>query len=192
MERMENYLHFIREAERLKNVTRTAWSSEGRQESTAEHSWRLALWAMTAAWEYPELDRLKLVEMALLHDMGELYEGDISAALLPDPGEKYQMEEEAVNHVFSLLSEPQQSHFLNLWKEYNDESTPEARLIKALDKAETIIQHNQGKNPPDFDYEFNLEYGKKYFQEDGKLRRLREILDKDTQNRVKDSAAIKE
>ena len=43
-----------------------------------------------------------------------------------------------------------------MWKEYNEESTPEAKLIKALDKAETIIQHNQGKNPPDFDYEFNL------------------------------------
>ena len=94
MERLESYLHFIREAERLKNVLRTAWSSEGRQESTAEHSWRLALCAMTAAWEYPELDRLKLVEMALLHDMGELYEGDISAALLPDPEEKYRIEEE--------------------------------------------------------------------------------------------------
>lgn len=186
MERLESYLHFIREAERLKNVLRTAWGSEGRQESTAEHSWRLALCAMTAAWEYPELDRLKLVEMALLHDMGELYEGDISAALLPDPEEKYRIEEEAVNRVFSLLSEPQKSHFLGVWKEYNEESTPEARLIKALDKAETIIQHNQGKNPPDFDYEFNLEYGKKYFQEDEKLLRLREKIDEDTENRMKE------
>ncbi|MFR6330220.1 MAG: HD domain-containing protein [Eisenbergiella sp.] len=73
MERLE-LSAFIREAERLKNVLRTAWSSEGRQESTAEHSWRLALCAMTAA-QISGLDRLKLVEMALLHDMGELYEG---------------------------------------------------------------------------------------------------------------------
>ncbi|MFR6330219.1 MAG: hypothetical protein ACLUOI_16205 [Eisenbergiella sp.] len=60
------------------------------------------------------------------------------------------------------------------------------KLIKALDKAETIIQHNQGKNPPDFDYEFNLEYGKKYFQEDEKLLRLREKIDEDTENRMKE------
>lgn len=73
-----------------------------------------------------------------------------------------------------------------MWKEYNEESTPEAKLIKALDKAETIIQHNQGKNPPDFDYEFNLEYGKKYFQEDEKLLRLREKIDEDTENRMKE------
>ena len=57
---------------------------------------------------------------------------------------------------------------------------------EALDKAETIIQHNQGKNPPDFDYEFNLEYGKKYFQEDEKLLRLREKIDEDTENRMKE------
>ena len=55
-----------------------------------------------------------------------------------------------------------------------------------LDKAETIIQHNQGKNPPYFDYEFNLEYGKKYFQEDEKLLRLREKIDEDTENRMKE------
>ena len=187
MERMDNCLDFIREAEGLKNVLRTAWSSRGRQESTAEHTWRLALAAMTVAWEYPRLDRLKLLETALLHDMGELYEGDISAALLPDPGEKYRMEEEGVNRAFSCLPEPQKSHFLKLWKEYNDETTPEARLIKALDKAETILQHNQGKNPPDFDYGFNLEYGKTYFVGDEKLLHLRERIDADTRRRMEEN-----
>ncbi len=187
MERMDNCLDFIREAEGLKNVLRTAWSSRGRQESTAEHTWRLALAAMTVAWEYPQLDRLKLLETALLHDMGELYEGDISAALLPDPGEKYRMEEEGVNRAFSCLPEPQKSHFLKLWKEYNDETTPEARLIKALDKAETILQHNQGKNPPDFDYGFNLEYGKTYFEGDEKLLHLRERIDADTRRRMEEN-----
>lgn len=119
--------------------------------------------------------------------MGELYEGDISAALLPDPGEKYRMEEEGVNRAFSCLPEPQKSHFLKLWKEYNDETTPEARLIKALDKAETILQHNQGKNPPDFDYGFNLEYGKTYFVGDEKLLHLRERIDADTRRRMEEN-----
>lgn len=87
MERLKNYLQFINEAEQLKNVLRTAWTSEGKQESTAEHSWRLALLAMVILEEYPRLDSLKVIKMALLHDIGEIREGDISAALRPDPGE---------------------------------------------------------------------------------------------------------
>ena len=86
MERLKNYLQFINEAEQLKNVLRTAWTSEGKQESTAEHSWRLALLAMVILEEYPRLDSLKVIKMALLHDIGEIREGDISAALRPDPG----------------------------------------------------------------------------------------------------------
>ena len=57
---------------------------------------------------------------------------------------------------------------------------PEAHLVKALDKAETILQHNQGKNPPDFDYAFNLTYGASYFKGDPRLEELRSILDAET------------
>ena len=56
--------------------------------------------------------------------------------------------------------------------------------MKALDKAETIIQHNQGSNPPEFDYEFNLGYGKKYFRDDPLLSQLREAIDADTRARL--------
>ena len=61
MEKLERYLQFMREAERLKNVLRTAYTSEGRHESTAEHSWRLALLAMVLCGEYPRLDRLRVL-----------------------------------------------------------------------------------------------------------------------------------
>ena len=69
---------------------------------------------------------------------------------------------------------------LALWREYNANATPEARLVKALDKAETIIQHNQGRNPEAFDYRFNLGYGKEYFEGSGFLRELRTLLDEET------------
>lgn len=61
-----------------------------------------------------------------------------------------------------------------------DGTTPEAKFVKALDKAETIIQHNQGDNPEIFDYAFNLEYGKSYFEEDALLSALRKELDDNT------------
>lgn len=171
MDFIEQYLRFIKEAERLKAVTRTAWTHDGRRESTAEHSWRLALFAGLAAERLPGLNREKVLMMSLIHDMGELYGGDISAALCPDPQEKNSEESRAVHKAFSLLA---------LWREYNANATPEARLVKALDKAETIIQHNQGRNPEDFDYRFNLGYGKEYFEGNGFLRELRTLLDEET------------
>ena len=59
---------------------------------------------------------------------------------------------------------------LALWDEYEAAATPEARAVKALDKMETILQHSQGDNPPDFDYGFNLTYGRDYAQRRGAAR----------------------
>ena len=68
---VEAYTDFIKEAEGLKSTLRTAWTAEGRQESTAEHSWRLALFAGVMCREFPELDREKVLMMCLVHDLGE-------------------------------------------------------------------------------------------------------------------------
>lgn len=190
MENIARYISFIQEAEKLKSILRTAWSSSGREESTAEHSWRLALLAGMVLKEYPQLDGQKVLMMCLIHDMGEIYDGDISAALLPDAGEKFQMEFDAVQQVFGLLPEEQRDEMMALWQEYNDDSSPEAHLVKALDKAETIIQHNQGLNPPGFDYDFNLEYGAAYFKNDPFLQKMRGILDEDTSKRWQEEKHI--
>ncbi len=164
MKNVQSILTFVEEAERLKTVLRTAWLSDGQRESTAAHSWRLALFAGILLDEFPELDGKKVLMLALVHDLGELYDGDISAALRPDAGEKYKKEKAAIDRLAAILGGEAGEKFKILWQEYEAGETGEARLIKALDKAETIIQHNQGKNPPDFDYDFNLEYGQAYFQ----------------------------
>lgn len=75
MEKLERYLRFIREAERLKDVLRTAHTSTGRHESTAEHSWRLALLAAVLTGERPRLDMQRVLLMCLVHDLGEAYDG---------------------------------------------------------------------------------------------------------------------
>ncbi|WP_326975092.1 HD domain-containing protein [Caproicibacter sp. BJN0012] len=181
---IKKLISFIEESEKLKSVVRTAWTSEGRRESTAEHSWRLALFAGVLSDSFPELDLSKILMMSLIHDIGEIYEGDISAASCPDKRAKYAAEYQAAQSVFAILPEPQASRLMDIWMEYNDNSTPEAKLVKALDKAETIIQHNQGNNPPDFDYQFNLEYGKEYFQSDDRLKPLRSMIDEKTRQRM--------
>ena len=177
---VEAYTDFIKEAEGLKSTLRTAWTAEGRQESTAEHSWRLALFAGVMCREFPELDREKVLMMCLVHDLGERYSGDISAALRPDAGDKLNQEREDVQRICGFLPKGEEGEVSGLWEEYSQGITPEARFVKALDKAETIIQHNQGRNPEDFDYRFNLGYGKEYFEGSGVLRELRTLLDEET------------
>lgn len=180
MNQLESYLNFIKTIEGIKSVTRTAWTESGRHESTAEHSWRLAMLALVLKDEFPELDSYKVLTMCLIHDMGELYTGDIPAIENPCAEDKESREHEDVSKIFGTLPEKTGTKLLELWEEYSEAATPEARLVKALDKAETILQHNQGKNPPDFDYGFNLSYGKKYFKDDSRLNVLREVLDKET------------
>ena len=64
-------------AERLKDATRHCYTSGGRHESVAEHSWRLALMAYWVSDEFPELDMAKVIKMCLIHDLGEAFTGDI-------------------------------------------------------------------------------------------------------------------
>lgn len=185
---IEDCISFIEEAEKLKSTVRTAWTSTGRRESTAEHSWRLALLVYVLSEYFPNIDLSKALIMSLVHDIGEIYEGDISAKLKPDKEVKHKAEYKAAKKVFALLPQPQSGRLMDIWSEYNEGSTPEAKLVKAIDKAETIIQHSKGKNPPDFDYKFNLDYGKEYFEGNDILKRLRSIIDEKTTLKIIEAA----
>jgi len=184
MMEIRKYLNFIKEVEGLKSVTRTAWMQSGRQESTAEHSWRLALFASITAKQFPELDYEKILFMSLIHDLGERYTGDQSAVLLSDKQEKAREEKAAIEKLACFLPSEAGKQIIDVWKEYEEGVTKEAVFVKALDKAETIIQHNQGQNPSGFNYEFNLTYGLKYFEEGAFLKGLRAELDRETRNKL--------
>lgn len=186
MKNLNEYMDFIKEAEALKSVTRTAWTSEGRRESTAEHSWRLALMAAVFLEEFPQLDKYKVILMALIHDMGEIYTGDISANSVFSSEDKEKAERHDIQEVFGMLPDRHRDLYISLWEEYEEGLTPEARFVKAFDKGETILQHIQGKNPEGFDYKFNLSYGKKYFQGDEKMEEIREFLDTETKEKIRE------
>jgi len=167
-------LDFLREAEKLKSVLRSAHTSTGRTESTAEHSWRLCLMAIAFEDQFAQLDMLKLLKLCVIHDLGEAIHGEIPAV------EKNQ-------HPDTSAQEKQPGHrdaIMALWQEYEDAATPEARAVKALDKLETILQHNQGINPQDFDYGFNLGYGRKYTGADPLFAQVRSLLDEDTRQKM--------
>jgi putative hydrolases of HD superfamily len=184
MSEYDNIIIFMQEIERLKDITRTAWTSGGRRESVAEHSWRLSMFVLAIADYFPEIDLNRAIRMCLVHDLGEAYEGDISAKIESDPADKLKREETALERLLASLPESTRQNILTLCREYNRGESEEAKLAKALDKMETIIQHNQGDNPDDFDYGFNLQYGEKYTHYHPVIRAIRDLIDQETLHRI--------
>lgn len=149
-------LDFLRDAERLKDVLRSGHTSAGRAESTAEHSWRLCLMALVFADALPDVDTTKLLKLCVVHDLGEALHGDIPAIEQAAHPDKSTHERDDLQTLTAGLDRALRDEIVALWDEYEAAVSPEARAAKALDKLETIMQHNQGSNPPDFDYAFNL------------------------------------
>lgn len=183
-DRLPGILQFLREAERLKQTWRSGKTSDGHPESTAAHTWRLCLMAMLLERELPGLDFARLLKICVIHDLGEAIGGDIPA-IHQKPGESKGVQERRdLEQLTAPLPSDLRAELLGLWDEYEAAATPEAKVAKALDKLETLLQHNQGANPPDFDYAFNLPYGKKHTDAVPLAARLREILDEETRRRA--------
>jgi putative hydrolases of HD superfamily len=181
---LDGYLAFLRTAERLKDTLRSAHTSTGRRESVAEHSWRLSLMAAIFRREFPDVDSGKLIRMCLIHDLGEAIGGDIPAVNRVAAATKSEEERRDLLTVLAPLPERMRSELLALWDEYEAAASPEARLAKAFDKLETILQHNQGLNPPHFDYAFNLAYGRPYTAGHPVIDAIRAVLDRETEARA--------
>ena len=184
IEKIKGRLEFLREAEKLKDVLRSAHTSCGRTESTAEHSWRLCLMAIVFGDYLTDLDRLKMLKMCVIHDLGEAINGDVPAVNQDAFPNKSEQERNDLLLLTSALDEPLKAEILALWDDYENASSPEAVAVKALDKLETMLQHNQGKNPTGFDYEFNLAYGKKYTDAAPLFEVLRTIIDQETKEHI--------
>jgi len=184
IEKIKGRLAFLREAERLKSVLRSSHTSSGRPESTAEHTWRLCLMAIAFADELAGLDVLKILKMCVIHDLGEAISGDIPAVSKEAFPNKSEQERRDLVLLTRELDDALKAEILALWDDYENASSPEAKAVKALDKLETILQHSQGINPPDFDYAFNLTYGKKYTSATPLFEVLRSLIDQDTKERL--------
>ncbi|MBQ0819246.1 HD domain-containing protein [Microvirga terrae] len=183
-ERLLGALDFLREAERLKSTLRSGFTSTGRSESTAEHTWRLCLMALVFSDEFGDIDPLRLIKLCIVHDLGEALSGDIPAVLQTERFDKSAQERADLKELTRALHPAKQAEILALWEEYEAASSPEAVLAKGLDKLETILQHNQGRNPVDFDYAFNLDYGRKHTSAHPILAEIRVLLDEETRVRA--------
>ena len=153
------YIDFLNKIEKLKCNTRHSWTSSGRQESVAEHSWRLAVMAMLCADEYPDLDMNKVIKMCLIHDFGEAITGDIPAFLKTAQNESE--EDRAVEKLLSELPTNFHHELQALFDEMNARETQEAKLFKSLDNLEALVSHNEADLSTWLprEYEENLTYG---------------------------------
>jgi len=180
------FIRFLNAIEALKRRTRHSWASDGRQESVAEHSWRLAVMALLLREEFPEADPLKTVTMCLLHDLGEAVTGDIPAFSKTEKDEV--AEGEAIRGLLSLLPEPFAGEWTALFCEMEALETPEARLCRTLDRMEAILTHNEAPLSTwlPLEYELNLTYGEKDVAWSPWLVRLREEINGDTRRKIRE------
>lgn len=177
-------LDVLRRAERLKDTLRSGYTSGGRRESVADHTWRLCLMALLLHDRFPDVDFARLAKICVVHDLGEAVGGDVPAPEQDEPGAKAADERRDLLELLSPLPPAKRQEVTALWDEYEAAVTPEARLAKALDKLETLLQHTQGANPPDFDYRFNLGYGRQYTTGHPALDAIRQALDEATERRA--------
>ena len=185
----EAVLGFLGNAEALKDTLRTAYPSKGRRESAAEHTWRLCLLAAVVGEQMEAIDTCRLLRMCLVHDLGEAIRGDIPAIAQDSARPKAAEEREDLERVVAPLPPAVGRDLLGLWDEYERAETAEARLAKALDRIETLAQHTRGKNPVDFDYRFNLTYGRDRTDLNAFTRDVRRALDAETEARLADRHA---
>lgn len=161
---IKQFLEIMTIAERMKCNTRHSWTSTGRHESVAEHSWRLCLMAYFLQDEFPKADMDKVLKMCLFHDIGEAFTGDIPAFL--KSGSDEELENAEINRFLNTLPPPYRDELISLFLEMNALQSTEARIYKALDKMEAIIQHNEADTSTwlPLEYDLNLTYGVKESQ----------------------------
>ena len=180
-------LDVLHVAERLKDTTRHCYTSGGRHESVAEHSWRMTLMAYLVAEEFPEADVLKLLKMCLIHDLGECFTGDIPAFDKTDAHRK--TEDELLGAWVDTLPEPIRSEWKALYVEMEARETLEAKIHKALDNLEAVIQHNESDIAtwPDHEYDLNLRYGYDKCAFSEYMTALRDEIKADTVKKIEEA-----
>jgi len=179
-------LVFLNLAEKLKCNTRHSWTSNGRHESVAEHSWRMALFAMAIADEFSELDMNKVIKMCLIHDLGEAITGDIPTFYKTESDENVELN--AIDQLLGTLSGTFKDSLRKLFDEMDQLSTPEAKLYKCIDKCEVVLQHNEASLDTwiELEYELNQTHGEKECDEFDYMKRLRKRLKDDTLSKLEE------
>ena len=171
-------------AERLKCATRHCYTSSGRHESVAEHSWRIALMAMLLSGEFPNADMNKVIRMCLIHDLGEAFTGDIPTFEKDSADEA--AEAAAYGRWVQTLPAETREAFSALLREMEAMQTQEAKIYKALDTLEAVIQHNESDISTwlPLEYDLQLRYGAENVTFSPYMQQLKREIDAWTRRKI--------
>lgn len=177
-------LKILNVAEKLKCNTRHCYTSSGRHESVAEHCWRTALMAMLLESEFPQADMNRVIKMILIHDLGEAFTGDIPCFNKTSKDETN--ESNVLDDWVKTFPEPEQKQWLELYAEMNALETQEAKIYKALDKMEAVIQHDESDLSTwiPLEYELQFKYGLENVQFSDYMKNLKTEIDKITKSKI--------
>lgn len=162
---------FIKEIDKLKYIQRrTKLFNSDRHENDAEHSWHLAMMTLVLA-EHSDrpIDVLKVIKMVLIHDLVEIDAGD---TFIYDTSKNHTNTDEerlAAERIFGLLPEAQAQEFLQIWEEFEEGTTDDARFARTMDRFEPLLQNssNNGGTWTEFNVEYHTVYNKKKAIKDG-------------------------
>ena len=177
-------LEALQIAERLKDATRHCYTKNGRHESVAEHSWMMTLMAFFMKDEFPEADMNKVVQMCIIHDLGECFTGDIPTF---DKTKVHEETEETLLYSWvRTLPENYANEMIALYEEMAERKTIEAKIYKAIDSLEALIQHNISDLSTWIpkEYELNKTYADDKVDFSKYLKKLREESRKDTLKKI--------
>ena len=177
-------LTVLEDAGALKDTLRSGRTAQGRPESVAEHSWRLCLIAMVLAPAHPELDLARILQLCVVHDLGEVIGGDVPATEQHNDPERKSRERRDFLTLVQPAPAPIRDSLIALYDEYDAAETAEARFVKAIDKLETLIHHAQGAEDAGIDFTFNLTYGRQATDPFPIVAALRSLVDVKTRRRI--------
>lgn len=188
-----NILTLIKLGEKLKSEMRHSWLSNGRQESVAEHTWRVSLMAMLMEpYLTQKVDSEKLLKMIIIHDLVEAEVGDIPAFdTLNDAAAREQKalnERMSIERIRDMLDDRLGKEFYELWHEFEEKETYEAKVANALDKLEAQIQHNEADISTWLEIEHKMSFMMdKHVEFDGALQTFKDIIENEADLKLQDA-----
>lgn len=164
-ENLLKQIAFIKEIDKLKYILRrTKLFNSDRNENDAEHSWHLALMAIVLSdYSNEKIDLLKVLKMVLIHDIVEIDAGD---TFIYDQNKNHTNTEEelqSAERIFGMLPQEQAKEFIEIWIEFENGTSHEAKFARSLDRLEPLLQNtsNNGGTWTEFDVKYQAVYEKK-------------------------------
>ena len=181
---VKELLKIMHTVEKLKDTTRHSFTPGGRHESVAEHTFRTALMAYFVKDEFPEANIDKVIKMCLIHDLGEIFTGDIPAFDKKSSDEA--TEEKLLLEWVEKLPSPYNNEMCALYEEMKALNTIEAKIFKALDGLEAVIQHNEAdlSTWSEIEYTMNLIYAEDKCSFSPYLTELRKLLKEESLKKI--------